>query len=190
MTKKVVAINSAAVRGRPFPPGNTAGRGRPKGSRNKAKSPEQALLDEYAPHLLRKCIALALQGDASALRMCMERLIPARRGFRIPISWPRMKTLKDVNKGAETVTQALRRGSITPTEGSMLMSTLESRSRIIARVPPGEEEVAKELVVSDPELAGLTDLELEQLMALSQKMERIRSGASTADAPPPVEESE
>jgi hypothetical protein len=40
-------------RGQPFPPGNTLGLGRPKGSRNKAKPPGQDLLDEYAPHLMR-----------------------------------------------------------------------------------------------------------------------------------------
>jgi hypothetical protein len=34
------------VRGRPFEPGNKLGRGRPKGSRNKAKSPGQDLLQE------------------------------------------------------------------------------------------------------------------------------------------------
>lgn len=70
-------------RGRPFAPGNTLGRGRPKGSRNKAQSPGQDLLDEYAPHLVRKCISMAMQGDPGALRICMDRISPPRKNASI-----------------------------------------------------------------------------------------------------------
>jgi hypothetical protein len=120
-------------RGRPFQPGNTLGRGRPKGSRNRSKSPAQELLDEYAPHLTRKCIAQALEGDRSAMRLCMERASPVRRGACITLSLPAIKTAGDVDKAAEKVTQAILRGKIAPTEGSVLMNILESRSRIIER---------------------------------------------------------
>ena len=136
MTKKVVEIQSGAgkkVRGRPFEPGNKLGRGRPKGSPNK-KKPGQDLLDEYAPHLVRKCIAEAMQGDRSALRLCMERISPARRGACIRMNLPPIKTAEDVNKAAEKVTQAIRRREITPAEGDTMMNILESRSRVIERV--------------------------------------------------------
>jgi len=136
MTKKVVEIQSGAkskVRGRPFEPGNKLGRGRPKGSPNKTK-PGQDLLDEYAPHLMRKCIAEAMQGDRSAMRLCMERISPARRGACIRMNLPPIKTAEDVIKAAERVTQAIRRGEITPAEGDTMMNILESRSRVIERV--------------------------------------------------------
>jgi hypothetical protein len=124
---------SKKVRGRPFEPGNQLGRGRPKGSRNKSK-PGQNLLDEYATHLTRKCIAEAMQGDRSAMRICMERISPARRGACITMNLPSIRTAADVHKAAEKVTQAIRRGEITPTEGSTMMAILESRSRVIERV--------------------------------------------------------
>jgi hypothetical protein len=136
MTNKVVSIDSGAknqVRGRPFAPGNTLGRGRPKGSRNKAKS-GPTLMDEYAPHLVRKCIALAMQGNESAMRMCMERISPARRGAIVTMNLPPIKTAGDVDKAAENVTQAIRRGNLTPAEGGIMMNILESRSRVIERV--------------------------------------------------------
>ena len=136
MTKNVVEIEADAknkVRGRPFEPGNKLGRGRPKGSRNKTK-PGQDLLDEYAPHLVRKCIAEAMQGDQSAMRICMERISPARRGAIITMNLPPIKTAGDVDKAAESVTQAIRRGNLTPAEGNIMMSILESRSRVIERV--------------------------------------------------------
>jgi hypothetical protein len=52
MTEKIVEIESGEkkkVRGRPFLPGNTMGKGRPKGSRNKAK-PGPTLIEEYGEH--------------------------------------------------------------------------------------------------------------------------------------------
>lgn len=121
-------------RGRPFQPGNKLGRGRPKGSRTKAKSPGHQLLDDYSEHLTRKCIALAMQGDRSALRICMERISPARRDACIQMGLPAIKTAQDVDKAAEKVTQAIRRGDLTPGEGNTMMNILESRSGVIERV--------------------------------------------------------
>jgi hypothetical protein len=121
-------------RGRPFTPGNTLGHGRPKGSRNKPKPPGQNVLEDYTEHLVRKCIALAMQGDPNAMRLCMERISPARRGACITMNLPPIRTAGDVDKAAERVTQAIRRGDLTPTEGGTMMNVLESRSRVIERV--------------------------------------------------------
>ena len=122
------------VRGRPFEPGNKLGRGRPKGSRNRAKSPGQDLFDEYTQHLIRKVIAQALQGEPSAMRICMARISPARLDAFIRMSLPPIKTAGDVDKAAEKVTQALGRGKITPTEGGKVMNILAGRSKIIETV--------------------------------------------------------
>src|SRR5664279_2432262 len=101
-------------RGRPFAAGNTLGRGRPKGSRNKGKSPGQQLLEEYAEPLVRKCISLTGQGDKSAMRLCMERILPARRDASIRLRLPPIGTAQDVDRAAEKVTQETGRGRITP----------------------------------------------------------------------------
>ena len=47
---------------------------------------------------------------------------------------PPIKTAADVDKAAEKVTQAIRRGDLTPAEGGTMMNILESRSRVIERV--------------------------------------------------------
>jgi hypothetical protein len=122
------------VRGRPFEPGNTLGRGRPKGSRNKSKSPGQGLFDEYAEHLTRKTISLALAGDKTALRLCMERISPARRDAVIQMNLPAISKAEDLDKAAEKVTQGLRRGIITPVEGNRVMNILEGRLKILETV--------------------------------------------------------
>jgi hypothetical protein len=74
---------------------------------------------------------MALQGDPRALRICMERISPARQDACIQLSLPSIRTAQDVEKAAEKVTQAIRRGKITPLEGGKIMSILESRSRIL-----------------------------------------------------------
>jgi hypothetical protein len=118
-------------RGRPFEPGNTQGRGRPRGSRNKSKSPVQELLEEYAAPVTRKLIGLAGQGDMRAIRLYMERVAPARRECPIRIALPRTRTVQEVARAAEKVTRAMARGQITPAEGEKIMNVLEIQVRII-----------------------------------------------------------
>jgi len=117
-------------RGRPFAAGNTHGRGRPKGSPNKSSSPEQDVLDGYAGKLMLKCISMAGQGNVAALRLCMERILPARREALFQLNLPKIRTTQDVNK-AEKVTQAMARGRMTASDGEKVMSILEMRFRII-----------------------------------------------------------
>jgi hypothetical protein len=50
------------------------------------------------------------------------------------MSLPPIRTAGDVDKAAENVTQAIRRGNLTPAEGGIMMNILESRSRVIERV--------------------------------------------------------
>ena len=53
--------------------------GRPRGARNKATIAAEALLDGEAEAITRKAIELAKTGDITAIRLCLERIIPARR---------------------------------------------------------------------------------------------------------------
>ena len=62
-----------------FARGNRLGRGRPQGSRNKATLAIEALLDGESDKLTRKAVDLAMKGDTTALRLCLERLCPPRK---------------------------------------------------------------------------------------------------------------
>jgi hypothetical protein len=55
--------------------GNPAGR--PRGSRNRTTILMQSVLEADGEALARKAIDLAKGGDLTALRMCMDRLVPA-----------------------------------------------------------------------------------------------------------------
>jgi hypothetical protein len=120
-------------RGRPFAPGNTFGRGRPKGSRNKTKLSGQHLLDQFAEHLTSKCISMAMDGNPSALRMCMDR-INARHPACIQLSLPAIRSAADIGRAAEKITNAIRKGGISPDEGETMMRILDSCARVIESV--------------------------------------------------------
>lgn len=134
-----------------FEPGNTLGRGRPRGSRNKSKSPGQDLFDEYAEHLIRKAISLGLAGETNALRMCIDRISPARRDAVIQMNLPAIRKAEDLDKAAEKVTQRLRRGKITPVEAGRIMHTLEGRLRIFETVELANriEKVEEKMAAAD-----------------------------------------
>jgi hypothetical protein len=57
--------------------GNPAGR--PKGARNKATVASETLLDGEAEAITRKAVEMALDGDTTALRLVMERILPPRK---------------------------------------------------------------------------------------------------------------
>jgi hypothetical protein len=70
--------------------GNPAGR--PRGSRNKTTMLMQNLLEDEAEAIARKAIEMAKAGDMAAIRVCMDRLAPARRGAAISCELPPVET--------------------------------------------------------------------------------------------------
>src|SRR5271168_2649301 len=77
------------VRGRPFEKGRSGNPGgRRRGSRNKATLAAAALLAGESEALTRKAVEMALAGDPTAMRLCMERVLPPCRErtvkFRLP----------------------------------------------------------------------------------------------------------
>lgn len=78
-----------------FPPGVCGNpQGRPRGSRNRASILVEDLLGVRAQALAEKAIEIALGGDVLALRLCLERLLPARREGQMVSSYrrPRRRT--------------------------------------------------------------------------------------------------
>jgi hypothetical protein len=119
------------MRGKPFQLGNKFGRGRPPGSRNKVASALQQTLEVHAETLTKKCAQLALQGNTTAMRLCMERLLPARRQRVLQFKLPAIKTINDLATASETVVRGVTRGLLTPGEGQAFTVMLDGRRRMI-----------------------------------------------------------
>ena len=80
MTDRLASRPPGRVRGRPFKKsqsGNPAGRR--IGCLNKTTLAAAALLTGEAEALTRKAVELALVGDPTAMRLCLERILPQCR---------------------------------------------------------------------------------------------------------------
>ncbi len=110
----------------------TAGNpGRPPGARHKATRAALALLDGEAEALTRQAVTLALEGDTTALRLCLERIAPPKRDAPVTFDLPPMQTAADAAKAAGAVLDAVALGDLTPTEGAHIMSLVETYRRTL-----------------------------------------------------------
>src|ERR1051326_5136458 len=110
----------AKPRGRPFKRGAPSPnpRGRPLGARNRSTLAAEALLEGEAEALTRKAIELARDGDLTALRICLDRLLPPRRERPFTFVLPPLKSAEDSVKGMAAITEAAAAGEITLGEAS------------------------------------------------------------------------
>ena len=117
--------------GRPFEKGRSGNpAGRPVGSRNRVARSAESLLQGEAEALTRKVLALALDGDAAALRLCLERLVPPRRDRTVRLRLPRIRNAAGVESTMAAITAAVARGVITPGEAAELGRLTETYQRM------------------------------------------------------------
>ena len=113
-----------------FKPGQSGNpSGRPKGARNKSTVAAEALLDGESEALTRRCIDLAMEGDSTALRLCLSRILPVKRENPISLDMPALKDSQDSLRAIGTVLEAVGAGTITPSEGQAVASLLETHRR-------------------------------------------------------------
>jgi hypothetical protein len=108
-----------------FAPGNP---GKRPGTRNKATMAALALLEGEAEALTRRCVELALAGDATAMRLCLDRLLPKGRAVRLDLP---LRTLADLDRATEAISGALAEGSVTLDEVGALAGLVEARRRLL-----------------------------------------------------------
>ena len=106
-------------------------RGRPVGARNKATQAAELLLDGEAAALTRRAVELALAGDGMALRLCLERIIPPRRGRPVQLGVPPVSGAGDLGGTMAAITTAATSGAITPGEATELARVVEIYVRAI-----------------------------------------------------------
>lgn len=105
--------------------------GRPRGSRNKTTQAVEALLDGEAEAITRCAVEKALEGDTTALRLCLERIAPPRKEAPVQFNLPKMETAQDAATAASAVLQAVSDGDLTPTEGAHVMQLVETYRRTL-----------------------------------------------------------
>jgi hypothetical protein len=117
-----------------FRPGNP---GRPKGARHKTTLAIEALLEGQAEKLTEKAIQMALGGDVTAMRLCLDRLAPPPKDRPIQIAMPRLAGLQDMTImtiATAAVVDAVTSGTITPSEGEAIAKLIEVHRRAVELV--------------------------------------------------------
>ena len=114
------------IAGKPFKKGNP---GRPSGSRNKVTLAAEILLDGEAEKLTRKAIELALAGDTVALRLCLERIIPARRDRPVRFMFPKKTSGDEIADIMRNVLDSVATGELTPSEAQSVAAVVEGWRR-------------------------------------------------------------
>ena len=103
--------------------GNPAGR--PAGSRHKATLAAIALLDGESEALTRRAIDAALGGDMTALRLCLERIVPPAKDRPVSITLPAVNTAADLPLVTAALLSAAASGKIGATEAATLAKLVE-----------------------------------------------------------------
>jgi hypothetical protein len=88
-------------------------------------------LDGEADRLTRKAVEVALTGDVTALRLCLERIAPPRKDAPVTFPLPTMRSAGDAAKAAGAVLEAVADGELTPIEGAHVMGLMDAFRRTL-----------------------------------------------------------
>ena len=100
--------------------------GRPKGARNKATVAAYTLLQGEIEAITRAAIEAAKAGDMVAIRLCLDKVLPAMKGAPMPaLDMPELKTASDIPAYFEAINELLATGDLTEGELSALLNVVE-----------------------------------------------------------------
>jgi len=111
-----------------FLPGQSGNRA--VGNRNKKTLAVEARLFDHAPELVDDLVARAKRGEPAAMRLCMERILPAGRGRPLPIELPSVRSTEDALAAAAVIMEALKEGAISAREAVDLLRVVEGLTRL------------------------------------------------------------
>lgn len=113
-----------------FAPGNSLG-GRTPGSRNKTTVAVEALLEGEHEALTRAAIDKALDGDTTALRLCLDRIAPPRKDSPVTFELPAIRSVEDAVAASSAILSAVAAGEVTPDEAGRVMSLLTAHKQLV-----------------------------------------------------------
>jgi len=114
-------------------------KGRPIGVKDKRTELRQ-LLKPHTQKLVKKTVDLALDGDTTALRLCLERLIPTIKQKDEYIKFK--LTGNTQTEQSKSIIIAMSNGEITPTDTNTILQTMATQCRI-AEMDEFEERLRK-----------------------------------------------
>ena len=112
--------------------------GRPKGSRKPSSVLADRIFEEKlfgddnkAAEIINKAIEMAEGGDTACMRLCFERIAPARKDRPVQFALPPMTEAKDAVGASASIVAAVAMGELTPSEAAELSKIVESYTRVL-----------------------------------------------------------
>ncbi len=107
-------------------------KGRSVGSRHKATEAALSLLEGEAEALTRKAVELALDGDITALRLCLERIVPSVKERPLtPLDLPSVTEAADLPALTQRILEAEAAGEVLPSQAAALSALVASHAKAI-----------------------------------------------------------
>ena len=94
----------------------------------------EALLRGDAAALTRKAVERALAGDMTALRLCLERIVPQSRSRLLELELPRMERSDDLAGRIGSILQDVAAGRLLLEEAESFIGLLETHSSALYRL--------------------------------------------------------
>jgi hypothetical protein len=91
----------------------------------------EALLEGQHEALTNKAVEMALAGDTVALRLCLDRIAPARKDVPIAFDLPPIKTAADTVEASSALLSAVAAGEVTPDEAGRVMALLTAHKSLV-----------------------------------------------------------
>jgi hypothetical protein len=126
----------------------------------------EALLDGQATALTQKAVEMALGGDVVALRLCIERILPARKDRPVTFALPPITSARDATDISAAVVAAVSNGDLTLSEAAEVAKLIDSYVR------------AHQVAELENRIAPLEQLSDAELMRI------IRNGSGANPTPP------
>ena len=87
----------------------------------------EALLDGEAETITRKAVELAKGGDMTALRLCLERVLPPRKDRPVTFAMPALVTATDAMNASAALIGAVAAGELTTGEASEIGALIQGQ---------------------------------------------------------------
>jgi Family of unknown function (DUF5681) len=110
--------------------GNPAGR--PPGSRNRATSMVQNLLEGAAENIAKRATQLAEDGNVAAIRICMNRLAPLGQHNPVAFELPSIHSTQDCLRATSAILTGIASGDIAPSAAMQIARVINVHLRAIS----------------------------------------------------------
>lgn len=104
--------------------------GRPAGTRNHATILAEQLMGADIEAIIDSIITSAKNGDMTAAKLVLERLVPVKKGRPISLNLPPVPTKDQLIHEFDAIIKAVAEGEIGPSEAQSLASVLEAKKRM------------------------------------------------------------